>query len=174
MKGRCSRPSCPLPAVERPKPQGRAAAPADVGGLRLLVAEDNATNRLVIATLLGQLGIEVHIAENGADAVEAWRVGAWDLVLMDIQMPVMDGLEAVRRIRALESQDARARTPVLALTANDMSHHLAEYAKTGFDGVAAKPVQLDALLAAMDAAIATIAHDCLATAAPPVRAASVG
>jgi signal transduction histidine kinase/ActR/RegA family two-component response regulator len=136
-------------------------APAEavqIGQLRILVAEDNETNRLVISTLLGQLGMQVHLAANGAEAVEAWAAGAWDLVLLDIQMPVMDGLEAVRTIRRREAAAGRPPTPVVALTANAMNHHLAEYAAAGFDAVAAKPVQLEALVAAMDGALEAVAE----------------
>lgn len=126
----------------------------DVAGLRVLVAEDNETNRLVIATLLAQIGIAAHLVENGAEAVETWRGADWDLILMDIQMPVMDGLDATRQIRVLERETNRRRTPIVALTANAMTHHLAEYEAAGLDGLAAKPIQLAALLGAMDAALA--------------------
>ncbi len=148
-----------LPLVRRAAPSPAAARPepAQVGGLRVLVAEDNETNRLVISTLLGQLGMQVHLAANGAEAVEAWAVGGWDLVLLDIQMPVMDGLEAVGAIRRREAAAGSPRTPIVALTANAMNHHVAEYAAAGFDAVAAKPVQLEALIAAMETALARAA-----------------
>ncbi|CAN7607393.1 ATP-binding protein [Phenylobacterium sp. LjRoot164] len=122
-------------------------------GLRVLAAEDNETNRLVVATLLEQLGVHAHFVVNGAEAVEAWRGGAWDLVLMDIQMPVMDGREAVRTIRSLEAQAGRAPTPIVALTANVMHRQVAEYEADGFDAVAPKPIEIRLLVEAMDAAL---------------------
>jgi signal transduction histidine kinase/ActR/RegA family two-component response regulator len=142
-------------AVNAPPGQPVRSAPtADLQGLRILVAEDNAVNRVVLTTLLGQIGVAAHVTHDGAEAVEAWREAEWDLVLMDIQMPVMDGLTAVRRIREIERETGRPATPVVALTANAMSHHLAEYEQAGFDGVAAKPIQFDQLLAAIGAAVA--------------------
>jgi signal transduction histidine kinase/ActR/RegA family two-component response regulator len=136
-------------------PQAKPAAPAapQPGGLRLLVAEDNATNRLVLSTLLGQVGLDAHMVENGQEAVAACADAAWDLVLMDVQMPVMDGVSAVRAIRAREAAEGRPRMPVIALTANAMAHHRAEYLAAGMDAMVAKPIQLTQLLTAMDEAL---------------------
>ncbi|HTX51616.1 MAG TPA: ATP-binding protein, partial [Caulobacteraceae bacterium] len=122
-------------------------------GLRLLAAEDNATNQLVLKTLLGAVGIEPEIVSNGAAALEAWRGGAWDIVLMDIQMPVMDGIAATRAIRESESQMGRHHTPIVALTANAMPHHRAEYIAAGMDGFVAKPIDLSLLLQAIETAL---------------------
>ena len=74
-------------------------------------------------------------------------------MLMDIQMPQMDGLEATRRIRVLESERGRPRTPILALTANAMHHQVEEYLSAGFDGVVAKPIQVSRLVEAMENAL---------------------
>jgi len=144
----------PLARGVRPQPAPAVEDLRPVDGLRVLVAEDNETNRLVISTLLQQIGVTAQLAENGAEAVEAWQTGVWDLILMDIQMPVMDGLDAARRIRAFERAAGRTPTPIVALTANAMSHHLAEYRAAGFDGVAPKPIQLTVLIEAMEAALA--------------------
>jgi len=122
--------------------------------LRILVAEDNETNRLVLETLLGQLGLMPTVVADGAEAVEAWRTGRWDVVLMDVQMPVMDGIEATRAIRELEAAEGRPRTPIIALTANAMSHQAAEYVAVGMDGLAPKPIQLEQLVQAIAAALA--------------------
>ncbi len=123
--------------------------PCDLRGARILVAEDNDTNQLVIVTLLDQLGMVTRIACNGHEAVKAWEEEPWDLVLMDIQMPVMDGLEATRQIRALERDRQRSRTPILALTANAMTHHVADYELADMDGVAVKPIKFEALAASI-------------------------
>jgi signal transduction histidine kinase/CheY-like chemotaxis protein len=147
----------PMTPAEAPL---QAETPADVADiapqpadLRLLVAEDNPTNRLVLSTLLGQVGLDAHMVENGQEAVAACDDAAWDLVLMDVQMPVMDGVTAVRAIRAREAAEGRPRVPVIALTANAMSHHRAEYLAAGMDAMVAKPIQLGDLLTAMDRAL---------------------
>jgi len=122
--------------------------------LRVLAAEDNATNQLVLKSLLGAAEITPTIVENGRLAVEAWETGGWDIVLMDIQMPEMSGVDATRAIRRREAETARPRTPIIAVTANAMAHQLAEYTAAGMDGVVAKPIDLARLLCAIDQAIA--------------------
>jgi signal transduction histidine kinase/ActR/RegA family two-component response regulator len=119
------------------------------GELRILAAEDNKTNQLVLIALLQQMGVMPTIVEDGASAVEAWRTGDFDLILMDMQMPVMDGLTAVRAIRADEKLSSRSRSPIIALTADVMSHHLANYRLAGADAVVAKPIQFVELAQAM-------------------------
>jgi CheY-like chemotaxis protein len=122
--------------------------------LRILAAEDNPTNQLVLQTLLGQLGAHVLVVEDGQAAVEAYGSGAWDLVLMDVQMPRMDGPTAARAIRAVERAIGRPRTPILALTANAMAHQTEEYVAAGMDSVIAKPIQVEQLIAGIEAALA--------------------
>lgn len=107
-------------------------------GLRVLVVEDNATNRTIVVKLLAALGAEAVTAEDGLTGVEAARVGAFDLILMDIQMPGIDGMEAARRIRALGG--APGATPIIALTANVLSHQRELYLAGGMDGVVGKPI----------------------------------
>ena len=121
------------------------------GALRVLAAEDNNVNRLVLRTLLQQVGIEPVIVSDGAAAVEAWRSQAWDVILMDVQMPVMDGPTATRTIRALEAESGRVRTPIIAVTANAMAHQVAEYGDAGMDSVVAKPIRVEDLFAALRA-----------------------
>ena len=123
--------------------------PPQALSMRVLAAEDNIVNRLVLKTLLHQIGIEPTIVENGALALEAYRRELWDLVLMDVQMPVMDGPTAVRAIRAFEIEAGRPRTPIIALTANAMSHQVAEYAAAGMDGHLAKPIETAKLFAVL-------------------------
>ncbi len=125
------------------------------GAWRVLAAEDNRVNQLVLQTLLGQLGIEPVMVENGAMAVEAWRREPWDLILMDVQMPTMDGPTAARAIRTAEAADGRARTPIVALTANAMTHQLADYLAAGMDAVVAKPIRVDELFAAIQSVTAS-------------------
>ncbi len=140
-------------ALEGPPSQ---AAARDFGGadptngeLRVLAAEDNKTNQLVLTTFLRQMGVTPTLVEDGALAVEAWRSGDFDLILMDMQMPVMDGLTAVRAIRAAEEQSSRPRSPIIALTADVMSHHMEHYRLAGVDAVVAKPIQFAELANAM-------------------------
>ncbi|HEX3918966.1 MAG TPA: ATP-binding protein [Caulobacteraceae bacterium] len=121
------------------------------GGVRILAAEDNSVNQLVLRTLLEQVGLAPVIVENGAQAVSAWRCGDWDLILMDIQMPVMDGPSAVRLIREEELASGRARTPIVALTANAMTHQIESYRAAGMDGVVAKPIDVAELFRAIGA-----------------------
>jgi signal transduction histidine kinase/ActR/RegA family two-component response regulator len=120
--------------------------------LRVLAAEDNAVNQLVLKTLLHQMGVDPTVVENGQLAVEAWAGGDWDVILMDIQMPVMDGLTATAQIRARELAEGRERTPIVALTANAMSHQIEHYVAAGMDGHVAKPIQAAELFAALTGA----------------------
>jgi signal transduction histidine kinase/AmiR/NasT family two-component response regulator len=137
--------------------QGAAPAPvqaaepdlAPARPLRVLAAEDNAINQLVLKTLLAQVGVEPEIVSDGRAAVEAWRREPWDLILMDVQMPGMDGPTAARAIRAEEVAGGRARTPIVALTANAMAHQVADYAAAGMDTHVAKPIEAEALYAAL-------------------------
>jgi signal transduction histidine kinase/ActR/RegA family two-component response regulator len=148
-----------LPLARMAAP-GPAAAPdvapmvTDAPQIRILAAEDNAVNQLVLKTLLSQAGLEPVMVDNGAEAVDAWRSARWDLILMDIQMPVMDGLAATRAIRAAELADQRPRTPIIAVTANAMSHQVAEYRAAGIDDVAPKPLDAGRLFAAIEQALA--------------------
>jgi CheY-like chemotaxis protein len=134
------------------EPASALVAPA--GELRVLAAEDNPVNQLVLKTLLGEIGVEVVIVSNGQEALDAWRDGAWDIVLMDIQMPVMDGIAAVRSIRTIEQEESRRKTPVVAVTANAMDHHKAEYLAAGMDAIIPKPISLACLLGTMDTVLA--------------------
>jgi signal transduction histidine kinase/CheY-like chemotaxis protein len=144
-------------ADERHDPAEALAAPAPnhaEHGLRVLAAEDNPVNQLVLKTLLHQVGVDPVVVADGVQALEAWRAAPWDLVLMDVQMPVMDGPTAARAIRAEEAATGRPRTPIIALTANAMSHQVAEYVAAGMDGFVAKPIEAQILLETMSAALA--------------------
>jgi signal transduction histidine kinase/CheY-like chemotaxis protein len=121
--------------------------------MRILVAEDNPTNRLVLKTLLSEFEAEITFAEDGLQAVEAFSTGQFDLVLMDLQMPNMDGLEAARTIRKVERIANRPRLPILALSANAMHHHVDEALAAGMDGHVSKPILLPTLLAAIESVL---------------------
>jgi PAS domain S-box-containing protein len=142
-------------SLPRAKPKAAAAA-AETPMLRarVLAAEDNEVNRLVLTTLLEQAGVLPTVVADGAQAVEAWEREPWDVILMDVQMPVMDGVAATAVIRAREVAEGRPRTPIVALTANAMAHHAAEYAACGMDGVVSKPIQIEALFRALQAVLA--------------------
>lgn len=127
------------------------AQPSD-RSLRILVAEDNRQNQLVLSTLLEQFGVRPTIVGDGRTAVEAWEREPWDLILMDVQMPVMDGPTATGVIRGREAAEKLPRTRIVGLTANVMAHQIAEYRCAGMDDVLPKPLELPMLLAALDAA----------------------
>jgi signal transduction histidine kinase/ActR/RegA family two-component response regulator len=134
--------------------EARAEAEATDIALRVLAAEDNSVNQLVLKTLLHQMGVDPTIVENGEQAVQAWEDGDWDVVLMDVQMPVMDGITATAIIRNREADLNRPRTPIIALTANAMSHQVEQYLTAGMDGHVAKPIQAAELFEALTRAAA--------------------
>ena len=121
-------------------------------GLRILAAEDNAINQTVLRALLQPMGLEPTIVENGARAVEAWQKQRFDIVLMDVQMPVLDGLEATREIRRRELELGLAATPIIALTSNVLRHQVEACFEAGMDGHLAKPIQIEKLFATLQAA----------------------
>jgi PAS domain S-box-containing protein len=154
--------------VSLPLPQLEAAAPAEAhpapsahapGGseraLRVLAAEDNNVNQLVLKTLLNHAGIDPVLVGDGRAAVEAWAGAPWDLILMDVEMPVMNGPAAAAEIRARERAEGRRRTPIIALTANAMEGQVAQYLAAGMDGHVPKPIAAGRLFAALEAALAT-------------------
>jgi signal transduction histidine kinase/CheY-like chemotaxis protein len=159
----------PTPVAATAAARDPDADPVCGPALKVLAAEDNRINRLVLQTLLGQAGLVPHLVENGAEAVEAWAVAEWDLILMDIHMPVMDGITAVREIRSREAAGGLRRTPIIALTANAMTHQIQELLAAGMDAHVAKPIEVANLFATMEAALAGAAQG-EADAAGPARA----
>ncbi|MBS0333505.1 MAG: response regulator, partial [Proteobacteria bacterium] len=154
--------SPPIPHGRGPRSATMESGPADPPAnpaqarsvqLRVLAAEDNDVNQLVLRTLLSQAGLTPVMVENGRGVLEAWEAQSWDIILMDIQMPVMDGVAATREIRAREAETGRARTPIIAVTANAMVHQVAEYKAAGMDGMAAKPIDVTRLFHAMEQAM---------------------
>jgi signal transduction histidine kinase/CheY-like chemotaxis protein len=122
-------------------------------GLRVLAADDHPTNRKVLELFMADLGMELVSVEDGAQAVAMFGESAFDIILMDMQMPVMDGLTAVREIRRIEQARGLARTPIVMLTANAMAEHVAAGAAAGADGHLAKPIRVADLVAALSAAL---------------------
>jgi CheY-like chemotaxis protein len=109
----------------------------------ILVAEDNLVNQLVVRSMLERHGMKVTLVKDGAHALAAIQEGSFDLVLMDCQMPVMDGYEATRRIRAARRDGPRL--PIVALTANAMAEDRQRCAEAGMDGYVTKPVTAESL-----------------------------
>lgn len=103
--------------------------------------------------MLKKVGLALDIVDNGEKAVKAWQDTRYDMVLMDINMPVMDGIEATRRIREIESREMQEPTPILAVSANAMVHQVAGYLSEGMNGHVAKPISRDSLVQAMSAAL---------------------
>jgi PAS domain S-box-containing protein len=138
------------------------ATPAEARELRVLAAEDNEINQLVLKTLLGQFGLEPVVVADGEAALEAWEREPWDVILMDVQMPRMDGPTATRKIRRRETELGRPRTPIVALTANAMAHQVEEYRAAGMDAFVAKPIDVAELLAALQAAVDPVVDEAAA------------
>ena len=127
------------PAIEIPKP----SVPPEARSLRVLLVEDHPINQKLAMTLLAKWGHTVVLAENGQEAVAQFAQGTWDLVLMDMQMPVMGGIEATRLIRASESPGSH--TPIVAMTANAMEGDRVACLEAGMDDHMAKPFKAETL-----------------------------
>jgi len=139
----------------------------------ILLAEDNLVNQKLAVKLLEKNGHKVHVAENGRIAVEAWQAGQFDLILMDMMMPEMDGLEATRRIRELEKQfggTSPKHIPIVAMTANAMQGDRERCLESGMDGYVSKPVKPESLFEEIQRVIQKAAS-CIQT-APQTRTAA--
>ncbi|KTC39834.1 histidine kinase [Pseudomonas sp. ABAC61] len=129
----------PLPLAQGPAP---ITVPSD---FRILVAEDNSISTKVIRGMLGKLNLQPDTASNGEEALQAMKAKRYDLVLMDCEMPVLDGFSATQQLRAWEVGNQRVRTPVVALTAHILAEHKERARQAGMDGHMAKPVELSQL-----------------------------
>jgi PAS domain S-box-containing protein len=118
-------------------------------GRRVLVADDNDTNRELMASMLRRLNVAPVVVNDGLEAVKAARTHSFDLILMDISMPEMDGITALSKIRAEQQHAGQPEVPIVAVTANAMPHQVAEYAVAGFASCLAKPFKLDDLRRAL-------------------------
>ncbi|RYE64797.1 MAG: response regulator [Oxalobacteraceae bacterium] len=144
-----------LPEVETAEPrlQEREVGSAS-SSTRLLVVDDHPTNLKVVEIILEGAGMSVTTAADGEEAVACWTASGFDLILMDMQMPVMDGLSAVRAIRLSEASSGRSRTPIIMLTANASAAHIQAGAAAGADGHLTKPITPGALFDTIGAALA--------------------
>jgi CheY-like chemotaxis protein len=149
--------------IDLPETAAPVAVVASTGGagdiaglpLRILLAEDHPANRKVVEIMLAASAMQLTTVENGRQALELFMTEEFDLVLMDMQMPVMDGLSATTAIRAFEATAGRAPTPIVMLTANAMAEHVAQRRAAGADGHLTKPITLPSRFAAMTDAMAT-------------------
>ena len=139
-------------------PTEEAASPEEATRLRILAVEDNPANQMVVRCLLEPLGFEIVTADNGLEGVRRFEQEHFDMVLMDMQMPVMDGLDAMRRIRAEEERLGAERTPIVMLTANTTEVHHLKAVQAGADHLVSKPVTLDILLQGMEQGAAAAAE----------------
>lgn len=134
-----------------------SAAEEPLAKARLLLVEDNSVNQRLVATRLTQAGYSVDIAADGVEAVQAAQRLPYDLILMDIRLPVMSGVEAAQRIKSLDNVNAQC--PIFALTANAMKGDREEYLAAGMTEYITKPIDLDDLLAKIEAALQATAGD---------------
>ena len=121
----------------RPDPAPPKTGP-DLAGVRILLAEDNPTNQMVATQMLRALRAEVTVTSDGAEALAAYEIGSFDMVVLDIEMPRVSGLDVIRRIRA--RGDARAGVPIVALTAYALREHQERIARAGANGLISKPI----------------------------------
>jgi len=143
-----------LEEVEADQPECKQKA--DIGpppSTRLLVVDDHPTNLKVVEIILAGAGIDVTTATNGEEALSRWAEARFDLILMDMQMPVMDGVTAVRTLRAREEALGLPRTPIIMLTANASPEHVRAGAAAGADGHLTKPISPSSLISSIDAAL---------------------
>jgi signal transduction histidine kinase/CheY-like chemotaxis protein len=135
-RGKSTPPPIPAP------PTAPVTVPSD---FRILVAEDNSISTKVIRGMLGKLNLEPDTASNGQDALQAMKAQRYDLVLMDCEMPILDGFSATQQLRAWELGSQRLRTPIVALTAHILTEHKERARQAGMDGHMAKPIELSQL-----------------------------
>lgn len=157
----------PLHAVQLPV-EPPVAEPQQQAAVSILCADDTEINQKVLTALLKPFGHRIVIANNGQEAVDLYEVDSFDIVLMDIQMPVMDGVEALSQIRSLQAAGHGRSVPVIAISGNAMDHQVQEYLSAGFDAVMSKPINI-AKLTTFIATLCGVASDSKAPTASPAR-----
>nr|QQZ51395.1 response regulator [Phenylobacterium glaciei] len=158
--GSTFRVSLPLEETAAPAAEDIAAqaiAQDEAPALSILCADDNPTNLLVLEQLLGAMGFRIRVASGGREALEAMTTETFDLVLMDIQMPEMTGIDVLQALRAQAGPNRQ--TPLIAVTADAMTLGADRYRDLGFAGLVTKPVQVQSLVSAMMAAVANPEDD---------------
>lgn len=138
----------PLPVAEDARPSEAVNSPKpefEQRGIRALVAEDNRTNVTILAAMLRKLEVEADFARDGAEACALWRPGKYDLMIFDISMPVMDGVDALAQIRDIANKTGSPLPPAIAATANVMQDQIARYTACGFGTVLKKPYKKEDL-----------------------------
>ena len=139
----------PLPTASNIK-EAETASPDDGTiiwkNISILVAEDNKINKMIVDAFLKETGARITYVENGRDAVEAVKRSAFNIILMDVHMPVMDGMEALNEIRRIESSESRKPAPIIAVTADAMQQERRKYLEFGFNDHLPKPINEDVLL----------------------------
>jgi PAS domain S-box-containing protein len=146
-------------ADQPPAAGEQAPAVGDLSGLRVLIAEDNPVNQEVLLRQVQRLGLLAHAVGNGQEVLDALAQGVYDAVLMDCQMPVMDGYTAAQAIRSSEQAAGTPRLPIVAVTANAMRDDYDRCVQSGMDDFVAKPVTLPALAGAIERAVVTNRDD---------------
>ncbi len=145
--------SLPLPVAGPDVASQMITEPAPVAGdlppMRILAADDNQTNQMILRLMLGQLGAQVTLVDDGLAALDHFRQDNFDLMLLDISMPRLDGVTLLKTLREIERSEGRARMPALAFTANAMTHQVESYLAAGFDGCLTKPLRLEKLREAL-------------------------
>ena len=140
-------------------PSTPIAAHQTTKGLRILAAEDNVVNQAVLRTFLAQRDHEIQFADDGLEAIDAFKKSEFDLVLMDISMPVLDGVEAMRQMRFLERErNAEKNVPIIAVSAHAMRQQVEEYLALGFAGYLTKPLRAEDVHAEIDQVMAAQAN----------------
>lgn len=136
----------PLPMASAPQgPLLQESALPNVSGIRALVADDNATNRLILKAMLGALGVQAVLVEDGRRAVEAWAPGAFDVLMFDISMPELDGIGALSAVLRRCAAEGVTPPPAIAVTANAMKHQIEDYYAAGFASYVGKPFRREDL-----------------------------
>lgn len=139
-------------------PDFRAIAQAAKRGFRVLVVEDHPVNRQVMELMLAQIPAHVTCAENGALGVEAFERDPYDLVVMDLRMPVMDGFEAMQRIREVEAARKAPRIPIVVASAHTTPYDKHRALEAGADQHVGKPIHMPTLFQAMELALQACAE----------------
>ena len=138
------------PAPSAPKPAATVIGPSEIAsGLRILLAEDNPVNQMVGVKQLKKLGCVVDVVKNGLEAVEAWQKGKYQAILMDCEMPELDGYEAARKIRELETAQNLSPVRIIAMTAHAMQGDRDRCLAAGMNDYVARPVESKALKEAL-------------------------